>query len=151
MPVTCSYVYHSRCSVLLGHGMSLPPLPPFEYCSYYCVKCDNGATKWGRARALTDFKMQSTTSGQAGQSCTFFSPFCLGSDLSAGIISGGPILSKYRHLARPQVSAGSHDGEVVATHYVHTSVWLGWNGVVDKTNEVVGRGLSVGLFESLCR
>ena len=34
--------------------MSLPPLPPFEYCSYYCVKCDNGATKWGRARALTD-------------------------------------------------------------------------------------------------
>ena len=54
MPVTCLYVYHSRCSVLLGHGMSLPPLPPFEYCSYYCVKCDNGATKWGRARALTD-------------------------------------------------------------------------------------------------
>ena len=67
----------------------------------------------------SDFKMQSTTSGHAGQSCTFFSPFCLGSDLSAGIISGGPILSKYRHLARPQVSAGSHDGEVVATHYVH--------------------------------
>ena len=56
MPVTCLYVYHSHCSVLVGHGMSLPPLPPFQYCSYYCVKCDNGATKWGRARALTDSK-----------------------------------------------------------------------------------------------
>ena len=67
----------------------------------------------------SEFKMQSTTSGHAGQSCTFFSPFCLVSELSAGIISGGPILSEYRHLARPQVSAGSHDGEVVATHYVH--------------------------------
>ena len=66
----------------------------------------------------SNFKMQSITSGHAGQSCTFFSPFCLGSDLSAGIISGGPILSKYLHLARSQVSAGSHDGEVVATHYV---------------------------------